>query len=129
MRPIKFRAWNTSMKQMFSAEELATDQMTLLPTGEFINVSGVNVKLSVIYPVDIMIPLQFTGLHDKNGREIYEGDILQTYQDNKVTKYGKPWKVEWISKKHKVGWNIGIPEATSYEVIGNIYENSELLKI
>lgn len=58
MREIKFRGWHTKQKKMYSAEEMASDQLTLLPTGEFINVSGSSTKLSTIYPKDMFIPLQ-----------------------------------------------------------------------
>jgi len=69
---------------------------------------------------------QFTGLKDKNGTEIYEGDIL--HQDNY-----SDWVVEW----HNTGfyiYNVCNPEMhfvlvkSDREVIGNIYENPELIK-
>jgi uncharacterized phage protein (TIGR01671 family) len=63
------------------------------------------------------ILVQYTGLHDKNGKEIYEGDILRF---NKLV-YACSWE------NLKSGWNIGELNAETSEVIGNIYENPELL--
>ena len=83
--------------------------------------------------------MQFTGLHDRNGKEIYEGDIIQgaTFYPMEVvsTKFG--WGVKWTdiqgdSRNVVTGT---IDEATwqelideEMEVIGNIYTNPELLE-
>lgn len=75
-RVIKFRAWHTGLNKMFSPEEMANDQLTLLPTGQFINVSGNRTSDSVIYSKDMMIPMQFTGKTFPDGVEIYEGDLI-----------------------------------------------------
>lgn len=72
--------------------------------------------------------MQFTGLLDKNGKEIYEGDIIQHYQNKRdgKYKYGHPHKVEFVNTTNKAGWNI--TKSSIKEVIGNIYENPELLQ-
>ena len=90
--------------------------------------------------------LQYTGLKDKNGKEIYEGDLLNTkttfennlcdsrYQENTIVKVSFD-KGQFINEftKNNLYDEIRIISSyifdlwTDYEVIGNIYENPELL--
>ncbi len=139
MRDIKFKGWHAGQKKMFSAEEMAHDQMTLLPTGQFINVHGQDVKLSTIYSSDKFIPLQFTGLKDKNGKEIYEGDIVKILVNretlNRFCKMiaGQIFKIDWDENNlswqcgtHYEGLSLAHCREGQCEVIGNIYENPEL---
>ena len=67
--------------------------------------------------------MQFTGLLDKNGKEIYEGDILK-YR-GKLSFNDPPFVVEWQNDDAR--WTEFYP-SNNFEVIGNIYENPELLK-
>ena len=81
---------------------------------------------------------QFTGLLDKNGKEIYEGDILMLHgSDPADTKYHPKRVMEWGYAGFDLK-KMGVPEKNAivkpkpalmkdFEVVGNIYQNPELL--
>lgn len=78
--------------------------------------------------------MQFTGLHDKNGKEIYEGDMLNSLYRNDGCKgtYEVIWaEAGFHARKHgehqQRGVSIYPNDLTRCEVIGNIWENPELL--
>ena len=126
-RIIKFRAWHTKAKKMFSAEEMGKDELTLSVDGRgFVNVNGASTKLSQ-YITD-MTPMQFTGLKDKNGKEIFEGDILND------SEYAQRFEVIWRNGMFSLkilndnNFHRWIRDNEKLEIIGNIYENPELIK-
>lgn len=110
MRTIKFRAWDKKSEKMIDYLSFGNKGQTLLNLG--------------LYEERDLVPMQFTGLLDKNGKEIYEGDVVKrNFQDYLR---GRNRLVEWTNSGGRNGWNIG--QGKYWEVIGNIYENPELLK-
>lgn len=114
MREIKFRVWNKIDKEMVycSSMEVEDNNRGLICYGN-------------VYGADKI--MEYTGLKDKNGKEIYEGDIVfldcegEVYWEKDTTSF---------SVKFKDGeyWELGMLDLNRLEVIGNIYENPELLE-
>ncbi len=129
-RIIKFRAWDTQKNKMYSAEELGQDELTINPDGRgFVNVSSSSQRLSQY--MHHIHPLQFTGHLDKNGKEIYEGDIISTRiaGEKLLVSWNKTYASFCLDRKgwlysHWFGESCN-PE--DCEVIGNVYENPELI--
>lgn len=118
MREIKFRAWDG--KKMLQGQDL------------------MNITLGQALTWSDRL-MQFVGLHDRNGKEVFEGDILRT-RDGGFTSEG----VQFKKGGYYVWWRYTNPGPTQrmdafsggyirqeqmemHEVIGNIYENPELL--
>lgn len=113
-RPIKFRAWSEEFRTMSEA-------IDLLPK------EGQKTQQTWVYSETQI--MQFTGLLDKNGKEIYEGDVVKDsvgtmqvfFDDGQFLMQGKVAK-----QRGFYGWK-AITARNHVEIIGNIYENSDLL--
>lgn len=116
MREIKFRARDTIEGKMISWEELVAEPFSIgvLKSGKS----------------DRYIPMQYTGLHDRNAREIYEGDIVQSHNGSKLEVFWNDLSHGWWFAYIKDGERHHATEVniTLLEVIGNIYENQPVIR-
>lgn len=136
-REIKFRVWDKVDKKFLSlkdyqdlgAIEVENDgTLTLSPRFRFLT--------SMMIMPERFIPLQYTGLKDKNGKEIYEGDLIR-YKNGGIEEidevffdkeYGT-FEIAFNRNKSNSAtlgfWIADLDEESSYEIIGNIYEREE----
>ena len=122
MREIKFRAWDKKEKRMYEWPFI------IHFFDEEIRVHKEGYGYTRI-PMDDIELLQFTGLKDRNGKEIYEGDIRcgKYYFDTEDQTRFQVMK--WDKKSTCFYWDgPEIPRFIGVEVIGNIHENPELLQ-
>lgn len=104
MRDIKFRAWDKKNREM-------------------LKIGLVNLD------VDTLIFMQYTGLKDKNGKEVYDGDIIywscDDFEENVVVFWDDEhlrWSIYQIENKLAIDCLYEYSESDEIEVIGNIYE-------
>lgn len=150
MREIKFRVWEPGIRKMWAYDPMWGNRhrtrggwLCVLPIGEERNYRSFYTDDNrIAIDTQGVVLLQFTGLKDKNGTEIYEGDIVE----------GKPligWsdqdklRGDVFFQTERGGWKVRVVK-TDYtdieylheltkdprhelEIIGNIYENPELL--
>lgn len=111
MREIKFRG-----KSPVSGKWLYGDFL-YYPTG---NITAIHCVGEGCRDVDPKSVGQYTGFTDKNGKEIYEGDILENYDQALVTFRDGTWKLEWLTGYTASDLNEGFDE--TMEVVGNAFD-------
>lgn len=132
-REIKFRAWDKENGYMFDVGGIVwsvnNPNSHKYMERDIFNEDSRSENTVIEHESNSCILMQYTGLKDKNGVEIYEGDIIERQLWTKTFRGKKPngksiEKVYWREKLYP-GFNIFNPETC--EVIGNIYENPELI--
>lgn len=151
MREIKFRAWDKDEEEMIYSDKVPLDyDFTMNDKGCVICYSNCSYCDTFGDEHDDWKELdnimQSTGLHDKNYAEVYEGDILKhTYEkfndeQREWEEHIKNYVVEWHSSMASCGYRFRngrnifpVKQGTLFngkaEIIGNIYENPELLEV
>lgn len=128
----KFRAWDTTNKEMFK------DTFAITESGQVVVVEQESIVSSPDYVfVEHLAIMQSTGLHDKNGKEIFEGDIIRTSAYGCIVGFGEyTYFEDENTQTTEIGFHLSFLNMTpatyapfdkyywdNCEVIGNIYEN------
>ena len=133
-RPVKFRVWDNELKKFGNP-----DQYGLILRYGLIHGKEKHPEYGIYYNPDVIIQ-QYTGLNDSNGKDIYEGDIVKTIYDDELSTGVVMYNCELgayriKTKKHLLpivthrfveDKPIGLITVAD-KVIGNIFENPELL--
>lgn len=129
MREIKFRAWDNEEAYMFTVDTIPFPIGGIYVYGP--GVGGGWAKVNGVHHKETIILEQFTGLHDKNGKEIYEGDICKIWFDvskvedhiyNSLTKEEQETEERIFIVESPLFNNQQELNADQIEVIGNIHE-------
>ncbi len=143
MRELKFRAWDNVTERILNGvtpiPQKDGNNILVAPNGyNIISQRGDNANVETEFCFGDYEIMQYTGLKDENGKEIYEGDIVPcVYAFDGCVDH--VMKVEWDDRRcgffprwdygkcHQKGVTKTMYDLTSLEVIGNIYENPGLL--
>lgn len=129
----KYRAWDSAKKEMFK------DTFAITESGQVVVVEQENVVCPPDYVfVDHLVIMQSTGLKDKNGKEIFEGDVVRMRNPRDIRQIGM-FQVVRAANSPMLGlldkkftteiFNLYEHMRNCYEVKGNIYENPEFLEV
>jgi uncharacterized phage protein (TIGR01671 family) len=132
MREIKFRAWDKERKVMVDA---GCPDLIMTTTGQIYIEDRYGNTINVTDRFEL---LQFTGLKDTNGKEIYDGDIIIVKDLHDSNAFDMVWNTEkqipipQIVKFSDTPYGVIMPSDSGqhpqwWEIIGNVYENKDLL--
>lgn len=119
-REIKFRVWDIENKEMLNVQELDFE-----PTFYGGRIAIRPDQYNDYFDTEDMILMQYTGLHDKNEKEIYEGDIVK-YENmtGKIMFFNGSFIMSNFEETEE--WELGVINE-ELEIMGNIYDNPELI--
>lgn len=116
-REIKLRAWDITKKSFIYDQMITLDGQVCYFTG-----------FRIEYPHGIILS-QYTGIEDKGGIAIFEGDVIEARFHSWVKKHKRKAKVEFYLGRFCAFYEkFNLLEGKDIEVIGNIFENPELIK-
>lgn len=132
MRVPKFRAWDVHEKKMFTNAQLIVWNGNVYANDN----SELNADKLKGWSIDEKYLMQSTGMVDKNGKEVFEGDIVKIPEDYEVfgKNAGEILKVAFdkgcfrLKRPNSKGRGFYFEDNNTVEIIGNIYENPELLE-
>ena len=126
MREIKFRAWDKDLREWIPNESIIINNGKPIAIMHHIGLSiekALETKGKLINPNWEL--MQYTGLKDKKGKEIYEGDIVKVYYGNIIAEFKRDGDGNEYSSMYMLGYDTSLEEG---EIVGNIYENPELIE-
>lgn len=131
----RFRAWNKATKEMYEVDDI----MSIDFGKSEISVKTLFFEQANCYKFDDIVFMQSTGFTDKNGKEIFEGDIIAIeVEDVEMPINAKVFQNRKIGilMFHVFEDNEDVPmvelledDSVAFAIIGNIYENPELLEV
>ena len=123
----KFRAWHKELERMMSVQTIWLDE------GEIseLELDDSLMNDSILVYRDEVALMQSTGLFDVNGKEIFEGDVVEVF-DSRYTVFYDTENASFRLKPRDKRWNTdymsNYTHEASFEIIGDIYRNPELLE-